>query len=193
MLLTYWLLHCLILLAHSKVFFEHVKITDNPKYVKSSYYINNTSSASLLNWNITIYQKLNLRITVRVYFYQFFLLLVYSFQMKTDVYILPNTKNSILPIPKLNYCDIGYHSKNIPFFSDIYRLIAKYQKNDALTQCPLEKGFYRLENILIDDKSIEKIFLFPVNTRAVVQFLLQDENGARPEMIYKYRIAVRLD
>jgi hypothetical protein len=109
--------------------------------------------------------------------------------MKTDLYILPNLRRSMFPIPRLNYCDLGFHSKSIPFLSDIYVLIERYA-GQGLTRCPIEPGFYALKNLHIESNTFAGLSAIRLKAKYMLQLHMQDENGKKPVTVYKYRFFV---
>jgi hypothetical protein len=106
------------------------------------------------------------------------------------MYALPNKRSPVIPIPKVNYCDMGRYAKSIPFLRTFYRLIGTYDKGHSLTQCPLAEGFYQLKNIFIDDQAFGNYTMVKKNRRLLIQILFQDENGKKPIFVYKYRITL---
>jgi hypothetical protein len=105
--------------------------------------------------------------------------------------LLPNTRVSVFPIPRLNYCDVGYHSKTIPLLSEIFELIKTYG-GQGLTRCPIEPGSYQLKNVHIDGNTFT-LSAIRLNTKYMVQLHLRDENGKKPVLVCKYRIFVTFE
>jgi hypothetical protein len=105
---------------------------------------------------------------------------------------MPNTRQSIFPVPRLNYCDLGLHAISVPFLSNIYQLIAQYA-GEGLTRCPTELGFYPLKDIHIKNDTFEGLHALRVKAKYMVQLHLLDENGKKPVQVYKYKIFVRYE
>jgi hypothetical protein len=102
------------------------------------------------------------------------------FQIQIDIFFLPNNKTAAFPLPKLNFCTLNSVSKQVPFMSDLVKLVEKYAKGPGLTRCPLTVGFYQLENIYIDDSGIKELMWLRPNSKYMAHIIITDENGPKP-------------
>jgi Protein of unknown function (DUF1091) len=103
--------------------------------------------------------------------------------------VTPKGKRLLMPMPKLNYCDIIRTSKHVPIVSGIMEQLANFG-NTSLT-CPIRKGPYYLHEFFVDDTSLSVVSLFASNSRMMAQVVLQDENGKSPINVFKYAIFVK--
>jgi hypothetical protein len=72
--------------------------------------------------------------------------------------------------------------------SDLTSQLTKF--GNGITGCPMKIGFYYLKNVSIDDTHFLGASAMQKNTRLMVQFMLKDENGVKPILVYKYKIFV---
>jgi hypothetical protein len=99
---------------------------------------------------------------------------------------LPNRKFAAIPIPKLNYCDMTRFAQPIPVLSDLTSQLTKF--GNGITSCPIKIGSYYLKNVSIDDTLFSGASVIQKSTRFLVQFMMKDENGVKPILVYKYKI-----
>jgi hypothetical protein len=104
-----------------KLSFEKAEFIDNPKYIKSQIIIETVSGEGVIRWNFTLLKTLDVKVTVskpisinnnNCFFFRI------CFKLKLDVFRLPQLKTPILPVPKMNYCDMIKNYIPIPIVTD---------------------------------------------------------------------------
>jgi hypothetical protein len=108
--------------------------------------------------------------------------------MKLDFFVLPNTNQSVMPVPPFNYCDMTRGHNSIPVLGNIMRSV--FKSDELPMKCPYRNGFYSMQNISLDISQLPKLAMLKKTTRVLCQLVFKDENGKKPVTIYKYQIYV---
>jgi hypothetical protein len=87
-------------------------------------------------------------------------------------------KRLILPLPKVNYCELQAGATSFPVLKNIYEELAKY--GNYTSACPFECGNYYLKDLQIDDTKFAAITAVFPEGKYIVRVDVTDENESQP-------------
>jgi hypothetical protein len=97
-------------------------------------------------------------------------------------------KRLILPLPKVNYCELQTGLASFPVFKNIYEELAKY--GNYTSPCPFECGNYYLKDLQFDDTKFTGMTAVFAEGKYIVRVDVTDENESQPVNVASLDIGI---
>jgi hypothetical protein len=90
-------------------------------------------------------------------------------------FLSENKKTKVIGLPKFNYCDLRRGMFGIlSVYKEFLETYYKYGNLSAM--CPFKKGYYYMQNVLLDDSQLPTFILTAGSGTYVVQSIVTDES-----------------